>query len=159
LRTSNFDYDLPKKFIAQKPIEPRHNSKLLVYDRKLENISHSHFFELKEFLKPNDILVINKSRVIPARIFAHKITGGKVEILLLNKLSDTKWEVLVGGKGIMKGKELAVIPEIHAVVQEELEGSKRILEFTNPIEPVLDQVGQMPLPPYIHEKLNNPDRY
>jgi len=159
LRTVDFDYDLPKEFIAQKPIEPRHNSKLLVFDRNREIISHSYFFELKKFLRPDDILVINKSRVIPARLFARKSTGGKVELLLLKKLSDAQWEVLVGGKGIKKGLQLFILPEIHAVIQEELDGSKRIMDFNRPIETVLNQIGEMPLPPYIHEKLDDAERY
>lgn len=131
----------------------------MVYQRDARIISHSHFFDLKSFLRPDDILVINKTKVIPARLSAFKKSGGKVEVLLLSKLSDTRWEVLVGGKGLTKGRELSLLPEIHAIILEELDGSKRILEFTKPIEPVLTQIGQMPLPPYIHEKLMDPDRY
>jgi len=159
LRTVDFDYELPKKLIAQKPIEPRHNSRLLVFERKSEIISHSHFIKIKNFLRSDDILVINKSKVIPARIFAHKTTGGMVELLLLSKLSDCRWEVLVGGKGIRKGTELVIQPGFQAIIQEVLDGSRRILEFDHPIETVLALIGQMPLPPYIHEKLDNPDRY
>ena len=159
MRTSEFDYDLPKEHIAQKPIEPRHNSKLMVYQRGAGIISHSRFFDLKSFLRPDDILVINKTKVIPARLSAYKKSGGKVEVLLLSKLSDTRWEVLVGGKGLTKGRELTLLPEINAIILEELGGSKRKLEFNKPIEPILSQIGQMPLPPYIHEKLMDPDRY
>jgi S-adenosylmethionine:tRNA ribosyltransferase-isomerase len=159
LRTKDFDYPLPEERIAQVPIEPRHNSRLMVLDRVNSRIQHRKFFEIGQFLHKNDVLVINRTKVIPARIFAEKETGGKVEVLLLRQVEEGVWECLVGGKRISAGKILHINngPDIH--ILENLEGSKRLIKFNQPVEPFLKTIGQMPLPPYIHEKLSDPDRY
>ena len=107
-------------------------------------------------MHPGDLLVINKTKVIPARLFANKKSGGKVEVLLLKKLDDLEWEVLVGGKKVTQGVELAFSNEISGVIAKDLEGSKRIITFNIPIEDHFKKHGQMPLPPYIHERLEDP---
>jgi len=159
VKTESFDYHLPLSYIAQTPIEPRHNSRLLVYDRSNNAISDSVFKNIKEFLVPGDLLVINKTKVLPARIFGRKETGGKVEVLLLKKNKDSSWDVLVGGKNILEGKKILFENDLEALVIKDLSRSKRILQFSKPIEPILGQIGEMPLPPYIHEKLLDQDRY
>lgn len=159
MKTKDFDYDLPPELIAQVPLETRHDSRLLVYSRGNDQITHTQFKHIREFLKAGDVLVLNKTRVIPARLFAHKSTGGKVEVLLLKKLEGDRWEVLVGGKRVNKGKELTFDDQIKGVVVEELEGAKRVIEFDQPVGPHLKDMGQMPLPPYIHVALEDPDRY
>ncbi|MFN8435959.1 MAG: tRNA preQ1(34) S-adenosylmethionine ribosyltransferase-isomerase QueA, partial [Anaerolineales bacterium] len=111
------------------------------------------------FLQPGDLLILNQTRVIPARIFAHKETGGKVELLLLRRRDALTWEALVGGKGLRIGKKVQVENGPSAEIIELLEGSERLIKFSEPIEPYFSQVGNVPLPPYIHEKLNDPERY
>ena len=159
MKTEEFNYHLPLDLIAQIPLKNRQDSRLLVYDRNSDQITHSYFKLLATFLHPGDLLVINKTKVIPARLFAFKKTGGKVEVLLLKKLSDQDWEVLVGGKKITLGVELEFSKELSGLVVNELDGSKRIIHFSNPIEGYFTKYGQMPLPPYIHERLDDPDRY
>lgn len=159
MRTSDFDYHLPLERIAQTPIEPRHDSRLLVMHRVGEDLIDAHFYEIGKYLNRGDLLVINQTRVIPARLFARKSTGGRVELLLLKQIEPEVWEVLVGGKGLRKGVHLRVEngPEVEII--DELESSGRVIRFLQPIERLLPQVGEMPLPPYIHEKLTDPERY
>jgi S-adenosylmethionine:tRNA ribosyltransferase-isomerase len=159
VKTSQFDYILPPEFIAQTPAEPRDHSRLLVSNRNTGDVKHASFNQIGDFLKKGDLLVINRTRVFPARIIAKKQTGGRVEILLLRKENELTWEVLVGGKGIKMGTILEIPEKINAQVIDVLEGSRRILKFNVPIDPYLPRIGQMPLPPYIHEKLKNPERY
>jgi S-adenosylmethionine:tRNA ribosyltransferase-isomerase len=160
LKTSDFDYDLPKKCIAQEPIEPRDSSRLLVLHRDSGEIQHSQFKEISKFLQPGDLLVINTTRVIPARLFAQKIsTGGRIELLLLRKEDQMSWEVLVGGKGLKPGTLVQVEAGPQAEIQADLGGSRRIIRFNTPIEEVLYEIGHVPLPPYIHKPINNPGRY
>jgi S-adenosylmethionine:tRNA ribosyltransferase-isomerase len=159
LKTRDFDYPLPEERIAQTPIEPRHSSRLLVLNRANSNIQHRKFFDIGEFLNKNDLLVINRTKVIPARIFAEKDTGGKVEVLLLRQIEDGIWECLVGGKRIYSGKILHINNGPDIRILKDLEGSKRLIKFDEPVEPFLKTIGQMPLPPYIHQKLSDPDRY
>jgi S-adenosylmethionine:tRNA ribosyltransferase-isomerase len=160
VKTSDFDYDLPSAFIAQTPKEPRDSSRLLVLDRQTGQIEHSHFTELDRFLKPNDLLILNETRVIPARIFAKKMPGGgRVELLLLRRRDPLTWEAMVGGKALNPGRRLVIEngPEVEIV--EMLDGPNRLLRFTQEIEPFFQAIGHVPLPPYIHEPLQNPDRY
>lgn len=159
MQTSDFHYDLPPERIAQTPIEPRHNSRLMVVRRDQEVVGDDIFKNIGNYLNPNDLLVINQTRVIPARIFAHKPSGGKVELLLLKRLAVGQWEVLVGGKKMLTGAKALIEGGPSAEVIEVLEGSHRIVRFSEPLETVLPSVGEMPLPPYIHEKLKNPGRY
>lgn len=159
MRTSDFDYHLPESSIGQVPAEPRDSSRLLVLHRNTGDVEHRIFRDLSLFLRPGDLLILNRTRVIPARIFARKETGGKVELLLLRKRDDRTWESLVGGKGLRVGKWVQVENGPRAEIVELLEGSERLIRFDVPIEPYFPQVGNMPLPPYIHETLRDPERY
>ncbi len=159
MKTSDFDYHLPQSSIAQTPAEPRDSSRLLVLHRDSGNVEHRIFRDLSLFLRPNDLLILNRTRVIPARIFAKKETGGKVELLLLRRHDELAWEALVGGKGLRVGKKVCVENGPQAEIMEILEGSERLIKFSEPIEPYFPQVGNIPLPPYIHEKLSDPERY
>ena len=159
MKTSLFNYFLPPEFIAQTPIEPRDTSHLMVADRKTGQVNHVLFNQIGDFLQNGDLLVINRTRVIPARIFAKKPTGGRVEILLIRKESELTWEALLGGKGINKGMKLEISGKLNAEVIDVFEGSRRLLRFNEPIDNYLPSIGQMPLPPYIHEKLKDPERY
>jgi S-adenosylmethionine:tRNA ribosyltransferase-isomerase len=159
MQTSDFHYDLPPECIAQTPIEPRHNSRLMVVKRGTGDFGDDVFKNIGNYLNPGDLLVINQTRVIPARIFAHKPSGGKVELLLLKRLEPDTWEVLVGGKKMLVGAQAVIESGPTAEVTEVLDSSHRIVKFSSPLESVLPSVGEMPLPPYIHEKLNDPERY
>jgi S-adenosylmethionine:tRNA ribosyltransferase-isomerase len=159
MKTSDFNYFLPPERIAQTPIEPRHNSRLMVLHRNNEIIEDSIFKNIGTYLDPGDLLVINQTRVIPARLAARKSTGGKVEILLIKRIDADNWEALVGGKGLRAGVKVKVDggPEVEII--EDLTGSRRIVRFLEPIDSILPSVGQMPLPPYIHTPLLDPERY
>ena len=159
MKTSDFDYALPESFIAQTPVEPRDSSRLMVLNRTTGQLEHRIFREIGEYLNPGDLLVVNQTRVIPARLSARKETGGKAEILLLRRESETVWECLVGGKGLGEGKRLRLEDGLEAEIVSSLEGSRRRVQFTEPVENHLQKDGQMPLPPYIHEKLSDPERY
>jgi len=159
MKTSDFDYDLPESFIAQTPVEPRDSSRLMVLNRKTGTLEHRIFREIGAYLRPGDLLVVNQTRVIPARLKARKETGGKAEILLLRRESEVVWECLVGGKGLGKGKRLKLEDGLEAEIIETLEGSRRRVRFDEPVENHLSKDGQMPLPPYIHQKLSDPERY
>jgi S-adenosylmethionine:tRNA ribosyltransferase-isomerase len=162
MNLSDFDYDLPERFIAQRPLELRDASRLLVLDRKTGAIQHHQFREIGQFLRAGDVLVLNNTRVIPARLMARKAgTGGQVEILMLKRRAPLNWEVLVGGKNIRTGAVLDVDGHagLQAIVMQEFAGSRRMVQFSQPISPLLDRVGRVPLPPYIHEPLADPERY
>jgi len=159
MKTSDFDYYLPPEAIAQTPAEPRDSSRLLVLERASGQIEHKRFRQITEYLRAGDLLVLNQTRVIPARIYAHKPSGGKIELLLLRREDDLTWECLVGGKGLVTGKRVSLQDGLGAEIVEVLEGSRRRVRFDEPVEQHLAADGQMPLPPYIHEKLNDPERY
>lgn len=164
LKTHDFYYDLPQELIAQTPVEPRDASRLMVLDRSTGGVSHRHFYEIGQFLRPGDCLILNDSRVLPARIYGVKEdTGAHVEFLLLENKGDDTWEVLckpgkraregsrfVFGQGLFTGEVVGVREDGNRLVRFEYEGV-----FFH----LLDQVGQMPLPPYIKEKLENQERY
>lgn len=158
--TSELDYDLPAELIAQIPVEPRDNSRLMVIDRMSAVISHRLFRDLPQLLHPNDLLVANDSRVIAARLYGRKPSGGKVELLLLRKLDSTHWRGLVGGRNVHE--VLLMLPgqqTITAQVQYDADADDWMIAFPCPIEPFMDKLGTMPLPPYIHEHLADPERY
>ena len=159
MKTSDFDYHLPQTSIAQTPAEPRDSSRLLVFDRAAGTLSHRIFHQIIDYVRPGDLLVLNQTRVIPARIFARKPTGGRVELLLLRREDALTWEALVGGKGLTSGKTLTVEDGPSAEILEVLEGSRRRIRFETPIEPYFPVVGHVPLPPYIHADLKDPERY
>lgn len=165
MKTSELDYDLPEALIAQEGVEPRDASRLLVIHRETGKLEHRIFHEIGAYLRPGDLLIANESRVIPARLFARKIpTGGKVEILLLRKLDETRWRGLMGGARTRVGTRVRLFAddeptEIEAEVLEVGERGERVLTFSEPLEPHLDDLGAVPLPPYIHEELKDPERY
>ncbi|MBE7435292.1 MAG: tRNA preQ1(34) S-adenosylmethionine ribosyltransferase-isomerase QueA [Anaerolineales bacterium] len=159
MKTSDFDYHLPESSIAQTPIEPRDSSRLLILHRESGEVEHRLFRDLTSFLHPGDLLVLNQTRVIPARIFARKHSGGKVELLLLRRRDSLTWEALVGGKGLRVGKSVKIENGPSAEIVEVLEGSERLIRFSEAIEPYFPHVGNVPLPPYVHEKLEDPERY
>ena len=159
MKTSDFDYHLPELSIGQTPAEPRDSSRLLILHRDSGDVEHRIFRDLSLILHPGDLLILNRTRVIPARIFAKKETGGRVELLLLRRRDELTWEALVGGKGLRVGKKVIVENGPQAEILEILEGSERLIKFSEPIEPYFSNVGNVPLPPYIHEKLSDPERY
>ena len=161
MKLSDFDYDLPESMIAQTPAEPRDSSRLLVLDRQTGAIEHHIFRELVEMIDPGDVIVLNVTRVIPARLHATKAdTGGGVEVLLLRPLDETRWQALVGGRRVLVGTKLLFGESgITAEVVEELHESERVIQFSEPIDEWLDRLGEMPLPPYIHRRLDDPERY
>ena len=159
VKTSDFDYNLPESSIAQTPVEPRDSSRLLVLHRDTGRMEHRIFRDLSDYLLTGDLLVVNQTRVIPARIYARKETGGRVELLLLRRRDELTWEALVGGRGLRVGKRIGVEDGPQVEIIELLDGSERIIKFSEPIEPYFSKVGNVPLPPYIHEKLSDPERY
>ena len=163
MKTSDFDYILPENLIAQTPVYPRDTSRLLVYNRKADTIEHKHFYDIIDYLKEGDVLVRNNTKVLPARMFAYTEHGGKVEILLLKRFDLNEWEVLVkpGKKAKAKAK-LTISDELSLEVLSTIEesGSRRVRFYYNGVfEEVISRVGEMPLPPYITEKLKDQNRY
>lgn len=171
---TQFDYPLPSELIAQTPIEPRHASRLMVVDRRSGEITHRSFADLADLLLPGDILIANDSRVIPARLFGRKQSGGQVELLLLKRVDDRRWEALVGGKRLRPGVVIEIEQggrgaeeprkdfspaEVAAAVIGDLGESRRLIEFNQPIEALLAEIGHTPLPPYIHTTLADAERY
>ena len=140
-------------------MEPRDSSRLLVLHRDTGEVEHRVFRDISSYLRAGDLLVLNQTRVIPARIYARKETGGRVELLLLRRRDELTWEALVGGKGLRVGKIVRVEDGPAAEIVELLDGSERLIKFSEPIEPYFSKVGNVPLPPYIHEKLSDPERY
>ncbi len=162
LKTSDFDYYLPEEQIAQTPLEPRDSSRLLHYDRKTKQVEHKIFRDILDILTENDLLVINTTKVYPARIFAKTLNGGKVEVLLLKRINLTDWEVLVKpGKKAREGAKLIVNEELSLEILSRTETGGRIIRFIfdGVFEEILERVGEMPLPPYIKEKLQDKARY
>ncbi len=162
--TSDFDYDLPPELIAQEPMEPRDHSRLLVLHRETGALEHRAFYEILEYLRPGDLLVANETRVIPARLQARKVpTGGRVELLLLSRLDATCWEALVKGRKVGLGQRLALAgeegPGIEGVVEAITASGGRRIRFEEPVDERLDAIGAVPLPPYIHTPLADPERY
>ena len=162
LKTSDFYYDLPEELIAQTPAEPRDSSRLLVYHRDTKQIEHRIFHDIVEYLKAGDLLVVNRTRVLPARLFARTANGGRVEVLLLKRLNLDEWEVLVRpGKKCKVGVKLFINEELSLEVTGITDSGERHVRFfyEGAFEDVLSRAGTMPLPPYIHEKLKDPERY
>lgn len=162
LTTADFDYHLPPELIAQTPVEPRDASRLLVLDRASGTLEHAVFRDLTNYLRPGDLLVANESRVLPARLFGRKPTGGNVEILLLRRRDERTWEALVRGKGVREGMQLSFGPPERPLicrVVATLPHGGRLLEWDEPVEARLAELGVMPLPPYIHSALQDQERY
>lgn len=163
MKTGDFWYDLPQELIAQTPLEKRDNSRLLVLDRRSGQWAHRHFYDVIDYLQPGDCLVMNDSRVLPARLLGHRPTGGAVEVLLLRDLGNKRWECLCKpGKKMQVGNEVVIgNGELTAVVAAVKEDGNRIIEFRYEgiFLEVLERLGKMPLPPYIKEELADQERY
>ncbi len=163
MKTKDFWYDLPEELIAQTPLQQRDSSRLLHLDRVSGEISHQHFYDVIDYLKPGDCLVMNDSRVLPARLLGHRPTGGAVEVLLLRDLGEKRWECLCKpGRKMQVGSEVIFgNGELKAKVVEVHEDGNRIVEFQYEgiFLEVLERLGKMPLPPYIKEELENQERY
>ena len=163
IKTSDFDYYLPENLIAQTPIYPRDNSRLLVYERESDKVSHKHFYDILDYLKAGDVLVRNNTKVLPARLFGYTENGGKVEVLLLKRFNLTDWEVLVKpGKKARVGTKLTLSENLSLEVLSTIEetGSRKVkFTFNGVFEDEISKLGEMPLPPYIREKLQDKDRY
>ena len=164
MKTSDFSYDLPKELIAQTPVEPRDHSRLMVLHKESGEVEHRHFYDVIDYLNPGDCLIVNDSRVLPARLYGQKEgTGGHMEFLLLQNLGNDQWETLA--KPGKKAKPGAVFTfgdgKLRAVVKEVKEDGNRIIQFfyEGSFYAILDEIGQMPLPPYIKEKLQDKERY
>lgn len=164
MKTADFDYDLPQELIAQDPLEQRDSSRLLILDKETGERTHKIFHDIIDYLHEGDCLVINNTKVIPARLIGEREgTGGKVEVLLLKRRSDNVWETLVKpGKKARPGMRLSFGGGLlHAEVQEVVDEGNRLIrfEYEGIFEEILDQLGQMPLPPYITHQLKDRNRY
>lgn len=163
MKTSDFYYDLPEELIAQTPLEMRDTSRLMVLDRKTGEVTHKHFFDIIDYLQPGDCLVMNDSRVLPARLLGHRPTGGAVEVLLLRDLGNKCWECLCKpGRKMQVGNEVIFgNGELTATVKAVQEDGNRVVEFRYEgiFLEVLERLGKMPLPPYIKAELQDQERY
>lgn len=163
MKTKDFYYDLPEDLIAQTPLEKRDTSRLLVLNRETGERTHKHFYDIIDYLQPGDCLVMNDSRVLPARLLGHRPTGGAVEVLLLRDLGEKRWECLCKpGRKMQVGNEVIFgNGELTATVVEVMEDGNRIVEFQYEgiFLEVLERLGKMPLPPYIKEELADQERY
>lgn len=164
-KLDDFDYQLPTERIAQEPLLKRDSSRLLVLNRSSGSIDHRRFADISTLLRPGDIVVANNSRVIPGRIFGRKSSGGKVELLLLEELPTGSWKVLVGGRRLLPGVKIDLhdrsggLAGITAEITAAFEGALREIRFSEPPDLWLERIGHVPLPPYIHQPLDDPERY
>ena len=163
MKVTDFDYELPEELIAQTPMEKRDESRLMVLDRKEQTIEHKHFKDVIDYLEPGDVLVRNNTKVIPARLYGKKETGAKVEFLLLNNMEKDIWECIVrpGNKLHIGAKVIFGDGLLKAEVLDTMPGGTRKVKFhyEGIFNEILDKIGLMPLPPYIHESLKEKDRY
>ncbi len=164
MKLTDFDYQLPKRLIAQEPLANREQSRLLVLHRESGKIEHDYFYNIIKYFKQGDLLISNNTKVIPARLFGYKKnTGAHIEVLLLRRLSNNKWEAMVRpGKRLKVGQEIVFKPEmLTAKVLETTDTGEKILEFSYPgiFEEVLTSLGKVPLPPYINKGIEDPTRY
>ena len=163
MKVSDFNYDLPEELIAQTPLEKRDESRLMVLDRKNQTIEHKTFKDIVDYLEPGDVLVRNNTKVIPARLYGKKETGANVEFLLLNNIEKYIWESIVrpGNKLHVGTKVIFGDGLLEATILEVMPGGTRKVEFKYKgiFNEILDKIGLMPLPPYIHEELKENDRY
>lgn len=163
MKLSDFDFDLPDNLIAQSAMEPRDHSKLMVLEKNKQVIEHKKFYNISDYLKKGDVLVVNRTRVIPARLFGKKDTGSILECFLLKRIDLNTWEVLLKpAKKLKIGQKLVFLEgKLEAVLKEVKDDGNRILEFIyeGNFEEILDELGEMPLPPYITEQLKDKNRY
>ncbi len=161
-KKSDFFYDLPEELIAQTPAEPRDSSRLLIYNRAQKNVEHKIFSDITQYLREGDVLVINNTKVLPARLFAHTESGGVVEVLLLKRYDINTWEVLVKpGRKCSIGKTLIISNRLSLTVTDITATGERVVKFAyeGVFEEILEELGSMPLPPYIKTKLKDKTRY
>lgn len=163
MKTELFDYYLPEELIAQEPVWPRDSSRLLVYDVSADEIRHRRFYQIEDELESGDVLVINNTKVIPARLYGKKVpTGGKIELLLLKRLNYTDWEVILKpGRIAKEGAEFLFGDGLGARIIKVCDDGGRIVRFffDGVFEEILSRAGEMPLPPYIKKKLSDQSRY
>lgn len=162
LKKSSYYYDLPEELIAQTPIEPRDHARMLVYHKESGQVEHKHFYDLIDYLKAGDVLVVNNTRVLPARLYGYKDTGAKIEILLQKRINLKEWEVIARPfKRLKEGTRLVFSEGLSCTILQKFDyGSCTIaFDFEGVFEERLSEVGTMPLPPYIHEKLKDKERY
>lgn len=163
MKTSDFMYDLPEERIAQTPVEPRDHSRMMVIPLDGSEVQHKHFYDVVDYLRPGDALVINETRVIPARLLGERENGGPAEILLLKQVGPKLWETLVKpGRRLKVGAKVTFGGgRLTAEIMGDTDAGGRVVQFTceGTLEAALDELGEMPLPPYIHEKLENQERY
>lgn len=160
MKTTDFDYHLPPERIAQRPIEPRDAARLMLLNRTTGERELHQFKDLLQFLRPKDLLVINRTRVIPARLHAKKVPGGgHAEILLLERMAKNTWKCIVGGKNLTAGKRLLLSNGAELEILEQLQGAQRIIHFAEGQEDSIQALGEIPLPPYIGEHLADKERY
>ena len=163
MKTSDFDFDLDESLIAQHPTKERSDCRLMVMDRNTGNLEHDYFYQLRHYLRPGDLLVMNDTRVIPARLFGHRPDKEEsIEVLLLKNVKDNLWEALVKpGKKMEVGQEVVFSDELSASVIDILEGGQRLIKlcYTGILNEILDRLGNMPLPPYITEKIKDKEDY
>ena len=163
MKKSDFFYELPERLIAQRPVEPRDHSRLLVLHRDSGEIEHRHFYDIGDYLQPGDCLILNDTKVLPARIYGQRVPDGAVvEFLLLNSLEKDLWEALAGpGKKARAGTEFTFGSELRGRVEQVLDNGNRVVRFSfeGSFYEILDRIGQMPLPHYIHEALEDRERY
>lgn len=163
MKTSDFNFELPEELIAQTPLERRDSSRLLTLDKNTGAVGHHHFYDLPDFLRPGDCLVLNDSRVLPARLIGHRPTGGTCEVLLLVDRGRGCWECLVRpGKKLRTGAQIIFGQgQLTATIERELEDGKRLVQFhyQGIFLEILEELGKMPLPPYIKAELENQERY
>lgn len=156
MKISLFDYKLPKELIAQEPAKPRDNSRLLILDRKNKKITHKHFFDLPDYLNENDVLVVNETKVFPARLYGHKKTSGKVEVLLTEKKKNT-WLAMIGGRNLNIGDFIFFEKNLKAEILKDIDGKTKEIKFNKKgliFDKIVDDIGHTPLPPYIKTKDN-----
>ena len=163
MKVTDFDYDLPEELIAQTPIQKRDMSRLMVLNRDKKTIEHKVFYDILDYLNPGDCLVINNTKVLPARLYGTKTTGAKVEVLLLKQLQGDIWECIVRPGNKLKPGTAVTFKDglLKAEILDIMEGGTRKVKFMYEgiFNEILDQIGLMPLPPYIHEELKEKDRY
>lgn len=155
MRISLFDYKLPTQLIAQKQIKPRDHSRLLVLDRENKKIEHKHFYDLPDYLRDSDVLVVNETKVFPARLYGKKATGGKVEVLLVERINPAVWQAMIGGKNLKVGDFIYLDKGLKAEIIKDIDGKTKEIKFNKSgrnLEKIIESIGHTPLPPYIKTK-------
>ena len=163
MKLEEFNYDLPKELIAQEPAEPRDSCRLMILDRETGEYTHHTFRDILDEIRPGDVFVFNNTKVIPARLYGHrKETGGKVEILLLTPKGNDNWEILVNpGKKALPGQVIEFNEHLSCEILDKTDFGGRVAHFTydQDFDSILEEIGEMPIPPYIHKKLEDNDEY